>query len=301
MLSRVADALYWMGRYMERAEHGARALGVAHSMLLDLAEVQPSSAEAYWTQTLRALSLPELRLADLVFDEQGPSSILASVSRARENSRQVREVISSEMWEELNELYWLLKDAAHAESREEDLAATLAEVVAASFAFAGVTDGTMRRGEGWLFTKLGQFVERADKVSRMVRMRVSGLTPLLASDENLMWVSLLRSCNALEAFRKVHPTRLDSRQVIDFLVLDREFPHTIRYSVAVAGDFARRLAQDTGDRGREVERAFGRLASRLSYIDVDEVLAQGVDPFLDELTQELSTAGLTLQRTYFLH
>ncbi len=301
MLSRVADALYWMGRYVERAEHAARSLGVAQSMLLDLAEVQPSTAEAHWEQTLKALALPSAPLATLVFDEQEPASILSSVSRARENGRQVREVISSEMWEELNELYWMLKDAALTEGREEDLAATLAGIVAASFGFAGVTDGTMRRGEGWLFTKLGQFVERADKVSRMVRARVSGITTDATTDENLVSVSLLRSCSALEAFRKVYPARLDPRQVIDFVVLDRDFPHTVRYSITVAGDFARRISQQTGGRGPEVERAFGRLSSRLAYADIDEVVDHGVEKFLGEVSEELTDAGLTLQRTYFLH
>src|SRR5687767_11709057 len=99
MLSRVADALYWMGRYAERAEHAARVLGVAQNMQLDLVEVQPSGAAGHWQETTEALAMPRLPLARLVFDEQESTSVIAAMSRARENARQVRDIISSEMWE----------------------------------------------------------------------------------------------------------------------------------------------------------------------------------------------------------
>ncbi|HMR76755.1 MAG TPA: alpha-E domain-containing protein [Polyangiaceae bacterium] len=298
MLSRVADALYWMGRYVERAEHAARVLRVSQGMLLELSEVSPRSGDP-WKGTLEALALPDISFASAVFDEGASGSVVSSLYRARENARQVREVISSEMWEALNETYWALKEAAEAPEREADMNETLADVVEGGFAFAGVADGTMRRGEGWLFTRLGQFMERADKVSRVVRVQYRAATE--HGDDNLIWMPLLRACSALEVFRKVHGTRLDRHHVVDFLVLDQEFPHTVRYSVNVVGEFAQRLSRAAGERGSDVDRAFGRLSSRLKYTQLADIEQAGVDVFLNGLCAELAGAAMVLQRAYFQH
>jgi uncharacterized alpha-E superfamily protein len=99
----------------------------------------------------------------------------------------------------------------------------------------------------------------------------------------------------------MHPTRLDPKQVFEFLMFDREFPHAMRYAIAAVADFAGRLASLTGERGRSVERAFGKLESRIRYAELEEVFAHGLDTFLAEVMHELGTAGLILQRTYFLH
>ncbi|MCC6216842.1 MAG: alpha-E domain-containing protein [Polyangiaceae bacterium] len=309
MLSRVADALYWMGRYVERAEHAARVLEVTRQLLLDVREVDPAAAELHWQGARVALSMPEATDACAVaFDEHEPGSIASSVARARENARQVREVISSEMWEHLNQTYWALREASQQPAREDELSATLGSVVSAGFSWAGVTDGTMRRGEGWLWIKLGQEVERADRVARLLAVRGSDASGAparsLGGGDNVLWPTLLRGASALEAYRKVHPARVDPRRVVDFLVLDREFPRSVRHCVAQAAALAGALVVANGDgggRGRGVERAFGRLASRLEYTDVDDVLSAGLAPFLLEVLHELGGASHQLQRTYFLH
>jgi len=309
MLSRVADALYWMSRYVERAEHAARVLEVTRQLLLDVREVDPAAADVHWQRAREALGLPEATDACAVaFDEQEPGSIASSVARARENARQVREVISSEMWEHLNQTYWRLREAAQHPSREDELSATLGDVVSAGFSWAGVTDGTMRRGEGWLWIKLGQQVERADRVARLLAVRGAEAFGApgqgVGGGDNVLWPTLLRGASALEAYRKVHPARVDPRRVVDFLVLDREFPRSVRHSVAQAAGLARDLVVANGDfggRGRGVERAFGRLASRLEYSDVEDVLSAGVSPFLVEVLHDLGGASHQLQRTYFLH
>ncbi len=307
MLARVADALYWMSRYVERAEHAARVLEVTRGSLIDLAEVDAPAAERLWVDTLSALGMGhKLDVAAAVFDEGEPASIVSALSRARENARQVREVISSEMWEHLNQAYWDLREAAADSQRDEPLSQTLADVVTASFLWGGVTDGTMRRGEGWLFIKLGQFVERADRVSRLVSVisRMAQERPsgdALPTGDNLPWIALLRGLSALEAYRKVQPTRIEPRRVVEFLVLDRDFPRTVRYSVAVAADFARRLSEGGHDEARAVSRAFGRLAALIDYADLDDIVDEGVDAFLQRVLSELSHASLAVQRSYFLH
>jgi uncharacterized alpha-E superfamily protein len=303
MLSRVADALYWMSRYVERAEHAARVAEVTRNVLIDLAEVDPRAAKLQWKGALAALAMEQkVDVSSIAFDESDPASILSSLSRARENARQVREVISSEMWEHLNRAYWDMKEAASDPDREDELSHTLGNVVTASFLWGGVTDGTMRRGEGWLFIKLGQFVERADRTSRLVTA-VSEYATTRSEDpgHNVPWIGLLRGMNGLEAFRKVHPTRIDPRQVLEFVILDREFPRTVRYSVAVAADFAARLAQEASDRSRGVERSFGRLAALLDYAVSEEIAQPNTQQFLRKVLAGLAEASLTLQRTYFLH
>lgn len=309
MLSRVADALYWLARYMERAEHAARVLEMTRGILIDVHEVDPSAADEHWRGTLLALGVPgERDLADVTFDENEPASIASAVSRARENARAVREVISSEMWENLNQAYWMVREAAAGDDRDGQLGVTLQSVVGAGFAWSGVTDGTMRRGEGWHFLRLGKYLERADRVARLVSVRARAAdagrgTATLDGGENVLWTTLLKSCSGLEAYRKVHPARVDPRRVVEFLLLDGEFPRSLRFSTQVALDTARRLGAELGGdaANRGVERAFGRLAARLEYTDVDEVRRRGVPAFLDDVLADLSAASMALQRTYFLH
>ncbi|MGF1467933.1 MAG: alpha-E domain-containing protein [Sandaracinaceae bacterium] len=305
MLSRAADALYWMGRYVERAEHVARLLGVSRSLMIDFAEVDPAAAGAYWAGTLTALgvSSPDVTPRGLVRDEKEPGSIARCIGRARENARQVREVISSEMWEHLNAAYWSVvdRDPGDDEAALEDLAR---ETIRASFLFCGVTDATMRRGEGWDFVKLGQLVERADRTSHLLTVRVGGrpFNPRGVHDhtENLLWLSLLRSCCALEAYRKVHPARVEPRRVLEFLVLDASFPRSIRHALAGSAAIVARIGTETG-RGAAVGRSFGRLGAVVEFTEVEEVLEEGVGPFLGRVREEMGRATLALQRTYFLH
>jgi uncharacterized alpha-E superfamily protein len=307
MLSRVADALYWMSRYMERAEHAARVLEQSRTLLIDIVEVDRAAAEQHWRDTLLALALSaELAQLDVAFSRDEAGSIALCLERARENARAVREVISSEMWEYLNQAYWSLNEASQSPTREEQLGTTLAQVIASGFLWSGVTDGTMRRGEGWLFIKLGQFAERADRVSRLVSVRsraaAEGVgTASLAGGENVLWPTLLKSCSGFEAYRKVHPARVDPKRVVEFLLLDQDFPRSVRYSTTKAADYARRLGGDGADRSRQVEHAFGKLAARLQYTSLDEVLQAGVVATLDGVLGDLSGASLALQRTYFLH
>jgi uncharacterized alpha-E superfamily protein len=115
------------------------------------------------------------------------------------------------------------------------------------------------------------------------------------------WLTLLRSCGSLEEFRKRYATRMEPRTIADFLVLDRLYPRTIRYSVSVASEFARRLGEDVQERGRVTARAFGKVAAKLDYVDLDEVMSRGPANFLDEVSDELARATLRLQEAYFLH
>jgi uncharacterized alpha-E superfamily protein len=300
MLSRVADALYWMGRYIERAEHAARVLEVTRAILVDIAEVDAETAQNQWQRALSALGVPDVSTEKLLFDQTEATSLVSCVAHARENARQVREVISSEAWEHLNQAYWTLQEARGRGLHESQISQSLSGIVSASFQWDGVADGTMSRDEGWLFVKLGKFVERLDGACRIVGVCADAATRTAPSGENVRWLWLLRCLCAMEAYRKAHPQRVDRKSVLDFSMLDRQFPRSVVYSAGVAADFARRLGELHPGRSKAVDRAFGKLAARLEYTDVEEVEESGTTRFLKELGSELAEASQQLQSSYFL-
>jgi uncharacterized alpha-E superfamily protein len=300
MLSRVADALFWMGRYIERSEHAARVLEVTRALLVDIAEVDPETARGQWQRVLISLGVPDVPTEKLLFDHTEPTSLVSCVAHARENARQVREVISSEAWEQLNQSYWALEEARGRGLHESQISQVLSGIVSASFQWEGVADGTMSRDEGWLFVKLGKFVERLDGACRIVGVCADAAQRTAPSGENVRWLWLLRCLCAMEAYRKAHPQQVDRKNVLDFSMFDREFPRTVSYAADAAADFARRLGELHPGRSKGVDRAFGKLAARLEYTDVDEVEERGTAPFLKELGSELGEASGLLQSSYFL-
>jgi len=300
MLSRVADALYWMGRYIERAEHAARVLEVTRALLIDIAEADPETARGQWQRVLSSLAVPDVPTEKLLFDHTEPTSLVSSVAHARENARQVREVISSEAWEHLNQAYWTLEEARGRAFHESQISQALSGIVSASFQWDGVADGTMSRDEGWLFVKLGKFVERLDGACRIVGACADTAPRIAPSGENVRWLWLLRCLCAMEAYREAHPQRVDRKNVLDFSMFDRQFPRTVAYAAGAAADFARRLGELHPGRSKTVDRAYGKLAARLEYTDVDEVEERGTVHFLKELGSELGEASQLLQSSYFL-
>jgi uncharacterized alpha-E superfamily protein len=304
MLSRVADSLYWMGRYIERAEHMARLLEITRGLLVDLVEVDPESAAVQWKATVVTLGVPDASVEDIVWNPSEPASLVSCIMMARENARQVREVIAAEMWEHLNQAYWWLEEARSQGGGESRLVEALTHVQTASYVWDGVTDASMRRGEGWLFLKLGKFVERTDRLSRTLvarlpqKQRPADASP--TSQENVMWLTLLKSAGALAPYREANPMQVDAKSVLDFLVFDREFPRAVRYGTRVAFEFAERLSELHQGPDDAVVRAFGKLAARLEYTEVGELIEQGPSRFLNDVVAQTAQASALLARKYFL-
>ncbi len=251
MLSRVADAIYWMNRYVERAESVARFVDVNLHLSLDL----PRGTSADWAPIIATTGDDELfrsrhgaparetAMRFLTFDRDYPSSILSCLEAARENARSVREVISSEMWERLNKLYLSVRDTRPAEvlAAPYDFFTSVKQGVAL---FIGTTYLTMSHNEAWHFGRLGRLVERADKTSRIVDVKCYGLTHRAASapgDESdgavddIQWAALLKSASALEMYRKRHG-RIVPAKVVAFLLFDREFPRAILHCLHAANE-----------------------------------------------------------------
>ncbi len=214
MLSRVADSIYWMSRYIERAENVARFIDVNLHLMLDLPlgsaqQWQPlvdttgdheDFAKRYGTATQQNV------IQFLTFDAENPNSILSCLRAARENARSVREIISSEMWEQLNEFYLMVNNAADNANGLTDPQELFASVKMSSHLFQGVTDATMTHGEGWHFARLGRVLERADKTSRILDVKYFILLPTLAdvgtAFDDIQWAAVLRSASAFEMYRK---------------------------------------------------------------------------------------------------
>ncbi|HEY9859885.1 MAG TPA: alpha-E domain-containing protein [Candidatus Obscuribacterales bacterium] len=310
MLSRVADSIYWLNRYVERAENVARFIEVNLNLLLD----SPAGVTQQWEPlilTTGDLPLFQQRYGEasadnvmrfLTFDRQYPNSILSCLSAARENARSVREVISSEMWQQLNAFYFMVKEAAETDSLPEwqDF---FAEVKMSSHLFAGIMDATMTHGEGWHFGQIGRLLERADKTARILDVKYFILLPS-AKDvgttlDELQWMALLKSASAYEMYRKRQRHRINPIAVAEFLILDREFPRSIQFCILQAERSLHRITgTPTGTWSNPAERAVGRLRSELGYLTIDDIIEAGLHEFLDKIQRQLNDIGEKVFSTF---
>ncbi len=317
MLSRVADSLYWMSRYLERAEHTTRILDVNLNLMLDEG---PASAERRWERVLHALGRPKevswtgnpYDLTNtLTFDALHKSSIVACIVSARENSRHVREQISTEQWQRLNSLYLRvmrpeMQSDMHAEaliSGREQPGEFLQEVMEAVHQFQGVSDSTMSHGEGWQFIQVGRYMERAEAIAMLLEAYYPDVWApserLPEANEYLDWMGLLRSATAFEAYCKVYTADLTPDRILEFLLLDAEFPHSLRFSIDSLQTALEGIHGQSGkQRAEPLRRLGGRLQARLSYVGVEEILASDVVGYLREVQRELRAIHTMLYELY---
>jgi uncharacterized alpha-E superfamily protein len=302
MLSRVADSLYWMSRYLERAEHTTRLLDVNLNLMLD---EPPSSADRRWQRALQALGSPKdikwegdaiALTRTLTFDPESDASVLACIVSARENARHVREQISSEMWQRLNSLYLQVTRPemgsngrfTSVQQQSEGPMEFLGQVMEAVHQFQGVTDSTMSHGEGWQFIQVGRYMERASATAMLLEAYQPELwttqDALPDSNEYLEWMGLLRSATAFEAYCKVYTADLAPDWILEFLLLDSDFPHSLRFSID-AMQHALETVQDVsgGTRSDKLGRISGRLRATLSYSSVEEIMSGDVVMYLRDI------------------
>ena len=299
MLSRVADSLYWMSRYLERAEHTARLMRVR---LDTMTEDSEEAAEHSWLRLLGALRVrptaagpvnPMELTRFLAFDRANRSCVAAAVMAARDNARQVREQISSEMWEHINLFHLNLMGTGFSTVWAGTPSAFFRSLVEGLTMFQGMTATTMRHGEGYQFIQLGRFIERAQLVTRLLDMHF-GKMPAdapagISAPRYFDWISLLKQCTAFEAYCKVYTARIDPPRIAEFLIFDSEFPHSLRFSIdrvqeamIVIGAGAPRLRRAAS------ERLAGRLKARLEFGQIDELLSGNIDRFLHEVQEACS-------------
>jgi uncharacterized alpha-E superfamily protein len=308
MLSRVADSLYWMGRYLERAEHTSRLVDVELQLWLDQS---PEVGTGRWRFLLEALRAPAAAgpvdptqlLNTLVFSRTNPSSIVSCVANARENLRHVREQCSTRMWEQLNRLYldvmerhpeqeWLLKSHSF-----------FIFVLEGAYLFHGITDATMSHGEGWQFIQLGRYVERAETLTRLLETHFKRMTNYfdgpVEGAEYLEWVGLLGGCVALEAYCKAHTAEIRPLRVAEFLLLNPEFPHSIRFAVDRVNAALHLIGELTQRGAKAPTRIAGRLRAQLSFSQIEEIMAEGVQTYLENVRKECADIHAAIHEIYF--
>jgi uncharacterized alpha-E superfamily protein len=311
MLSRVADSLYWMSRYLERAENTVRQLDVTMSLMLDTGG---TSAEQRWQRLLASLGKPaglewngdlEAMASALVFDSLNPASVTFCVNGARENARQVREEISSEQWQRLNRLF----HQVHAPHAQEQFASNindaLASILDGIHLFKGVSDTTMIHSQGWQFIRLGRYLERAYASATLLEVYLPDLLHLAEGDttgyQYLELVGLLRCCTSFEAYCQVYTADLTPDRILEFLLLNRDFPHAIRYSVDCLHNSIESIQRTGGRRPpEELTAGIGRLHAMLGYTSIAEILRGDPSAFLHTIREQCMRIHECIYR-YYVH
>ncbi|MGD9947159.1 MAG: alpha-E domain-containing protein [Desulfobulbus sp.] len=313
MLSRVANSIYWMCRYIERAENVARFISVNLNLLLDMPSemgwqweplVMITGDQEFFEEKYKEYT-KEAVINYLTFDRQYFNSIVSCLAAARENARSIREIISSEMWEHLNTFYLEMADPKHHPMAFQDPHRFFRIIQMRSHLFTGLLDSTMSHGEAWNFARMGMMLERADKTSRILDVKYFMLLPQVdlvnTPVDNIQWTAVLKSASAFEMFRKEHHL-ITPRLVASFLIFDKDFPRSIRHCVNKARISLLRIMDGSSNgngSGNSAEKLLGRLAADLEYTDIDDVVDAGMHEYLDRLQTRINQIDGAVGTTFF--
>ena len=313
MLSRVADSLYWMSRYIERAENEARLLDVNLQLLLDLPN--ESDAMEHWGPVIASLEETDLfdslyTMADehsvtefVTLQKENPNSIHSCLTLARENARTTREQISSEMWEQINRLYLFVQSEEAATLLQSSPHEFFKRIIAGSHRFQGITDATMTHGEGWDFIRIGRLLERGDSTSRILDVKYHILLPsgedVGGNVDTIQWMAVLKSCSALEAYSKLYVSQVAPWKVAEFLITHPDFPRSIRFCIDSLDVALHRISGVPETHyGNEAERLSGRLRSDVDYITIGEIFELGLHEYLEAIQKRVVEVSDAMYDTY---
>jgi uncharacterized alpha-E superfamily protein len=316
MLSRVANSLFWMSRYIERAENIARLLDVNLQLLLDFRSLDDEKMCAHWMPIVQTTGDQEsfveqhqrataAAVADfMVFREENPNSIVSSICQARENARMVRDQITQETWEELNRLYLFMLSPQARRMWHDSPTDFFNQIKASSLQLVGLSYATHIHNEGWWFSQAGRFIERADKTSRILDLRyhtlpARGVPGAVSQTDALEWSAVLRSCSAWDAFKSIYGAEVHPRHVAEFLLLNEDFPRSIRFCVERLNDALRRISGVSERRfSNDAEKLCGRLAAELQFVTIEEIFEHGLHDYLDLVQLKLNNIGAEMFNAY---
>ncbi len=300
MLSRVAERVYWMSRYLERVENAARLVAVYSELLLDL----PEDARLDWSVALEILGMgdawqrtggTESELGFLLTSKNHNASVLASLSFARENARTTRDIVPSEAWRTINELHmYAVKNLPSMVQRPSS--PVPAEIVGRCHKITGILDGTMSHGPAYRFIRLGRSLERADMSSRIVDVAAAIL--LAGRDEihlhdSTIWRAVLRALSAYQMYRQYVRRRILGPDVLEFILHDADFPRSIMHCVQVLEESLHKLP-----RSEKALNQVSALEDRLKGIDLQAVDHQVVHQFVDELQLDFASLHGVIFKTW---
>lgn len=315
MLSRVANSLSWMVRYIERADNMARVIEGNERLVLDLARSDLTGTDALWRPIIKssgdeelfAKSYPRGGARDavrfLTSDRGNPNSILSCIGLARENARMVRDQLAEALWEELNGLYLFLNSSDGERLLAADPTSYYEMIRHSTHAFHGIAAATAVRGEAWDFMDLGRHLERADKTTRFLDIATyleeGAEEDALFGDDH--WLAVLRSCGGLSAFRVKYRGKFKPRNIIEFLLLAPDFPRSVRYCVERVDACLHAISGSSrGGFSNDAERRSGYLLSILAFGSCEDIMATGLHTYLDDLQGKLNGIAEAIFRSYVL-
>ena len=316
MLSRVANSLYWMARYIERAENIARIVDVNLQLLLDIRDLDEKRLIEYWQPIVQATgeevaffklhphATGKAVTEFLVFQPENSNSIVQAICQARENARMVRDQLTLELWEELNRLYLFVRSPEARKIWERSPSEFFQEIKSSSLHLNGIINATLVHDEGWWFVQAGQFLERADKTTRILDVRYQSLPERgapagISPDHALEWSAVLRSCSAWDAYKTIYGADVHPRRVAEFLLLSDNFPRSVRFCVSELNRAIRRISGVAeGNFCNDAEKLTGRFLAELQFSAVDEIFDIGLHQYLDDAQTKLNNVGDALFRAY---
>lgn len=308
MLSRVADSLFWMSRYMERTDSVLRILKINHQASQDNPE------ETSWRPVLRLFTqLDEEQCAAMekngrqvilymVCDRDNPNSVFNMVTRSRENARGVQDNITKELWQALNEFYHRVRDPSLEVSlRSEDPVTTLDWLIRQCMVYYGVSDITMFRGEGLSFMSLGKFLERAIQTATILEVKFSDISyDMERATETTYWKHLLMSVSGYALYLKRYRSAFEARNVVDQIIFNVDFPRSILYSLnQLHYYFGRIKSERNSEASTKLDLMIGKVRSKVQYSDVEVVSKTGLHHYLSDLTADMDEIAAALSKYYF--
>lgn len=305
MLSRVADALFWMSRYLERAEHVARLLDVGFHNELEIYGLATGAGDEIddVLTILQSQPGPAARSPHdwLTFDPANPNSIVSCIGKARNNARCIRGNLSTEVWRELNKLYWRLRDpdfGVHAQDSPHEF---YGAVQLGSHLIQGVCHATLVHDEGWQFLQLGMCLERAEKTLRILDVKHRQLQKIDLPLAHLRWAGVLRSCLAYEAYQRLYIGRVEPHRVVGFLLLHEQFPRSVRFSLECAAHALEALEGRPLERGdAPADRILGRVLAMLRFPDLNALLTDRLHGHLQAVLRSCEQVSAAIQEHYAL-
>ena len=316
MLSRVAHSLYWMARYIERAENIARLVDVNLQLLLDLRDQDEERLAKHWLPIIQSTgdeqdffklhprATGQAVTEFLVFQAENPNSIAQCISAARENARMVRDQLTLELWEELNRLYLFVRSPYARDIWRRSAGEFFQEIKAGSLHLTGIASATLIHDEGWWFVQTGQFLERADKTTRILDVRYEtlpkqGLPKSVSQTESLEWAAVLRSCSAWDAYKSIYGGDVHPGSVAEFLLLNDNFPRSLRFCVGELNYAIRQISGAAeGYFRNDADRLAGRFLAKLQFSTIDEIFDRGLHQYLDNAQVKLNNIGAALFSIY---
>jgi len=309
MLSRVADSLYWMSRYMERTD------GILRMLKINYASSQDDIQEFSWKPVLRIFTyLDEEQstaiahqtrtvLQYMITDRENANSVLNIVTRARENARSVQDHITKELWVCLNDFYHTMRDGQMARGLQIDDPVSILDVlIRQGLLYYGITDITMARGEGYAFINIGKFLERGVQSADILDIKFSDLQYDLTRTDTTYWKYLLLSISGYELYLKTYRSGFDARNVVEQIVLNEDFPRSVIYSINQLQRYFERLKSDRNKEAyQKLDFMIGRIRSRVKYSTVESILRQGLHPYLNGVKEELYEVGNAFNQHYFAY